>query len=498
MLLKYVFILVFVARGLIYSQSTPQKFIDALIHDKPEIMEYVNKEELKRSQRLGIEYNGVKNKFIIGVDIPQELKEDIKNGKYKYEIAEKPLSDSFTEVTFKVPDANYSKVFYFLNGFIATSSYRSHLWEKAGSKYFSYRLQEPKYFNDYCKLRLDEFVDMVADTLGFTISEKRLLEKEKIIYTFCADESEVENITGFKAKGIAILGSDEIVTSYQTHFHEVAHLLINYKLKKLGLYTLPFFMEGFAVALGGRGGMAPRVVTDVGYYLQKTGFLTYDSILTHNQFYSTDANMSYAVSGLYNSFLLNELGGEKYLELYRNMNGSVDFVKNIEGSSLNLPDIAKWDSFLVFYNDHPDVFFDINDNSEAVRIGNAGYVPVFKNGNVKFFISRYQFVGFDELKEDDKGYFSRLFISMFPLDSLEACNPAEIGLFVDSISVNVINFYNDEVIVNYIKNLSVLNNYVPYKDHKFEFFIKELAMKKFNTKGFHISGFVILNSLISK
>ena len=45
------------------------------------------------------------------------------------------------------------------------------------------------------------------------------------------DENEVESITGFKAKGIAMLGSDEIVTSYQTHFHEVAHLLINFKLK---------------------------------------------------------------------------------------------------------------------------------------------------------------------------------------------------------------------------------------------------------------------------
>lgn len=173
MLLKYVFILVFVARGLIYAQSIPQKLIDALIYDKPEIIENVNNDELKRSQRLGIEYNGVKNKFIIGGDIPQELKEGVKNGKYKYDVTEKPLADSYSEVTFKIPDAGYNKVFYFLNGFITTSAYRSHLWEKAESKYFSYRLQEPRYFNDYCKRRLDEFVDMVADTLGFTISEKR-------------------------------------------------------------------------------------------------------------------------------------------------------------------------------------------------------------------------------------------------------------------------------------------------------------------------------------
>ena len=139
---------------------------------------------------------------------------------------------------------------------------------------------------------------MIADTLGFTISEKRILEKQKIGYIFCADEKGVEKITGFNAKGLAMLGTDEVVTSYQTHFHEVAHILINYKLKLLGLYTLPFFMEGFAVAVGGRGGMAPRVVTDLGYFLQKSGQLTYDSIFTFDQFRSTDGSITYPVAVL--------------------------------------------------------------------------------------------------------------------------------------------------------------------------------------------------------
>lgn len=253
---------------IVHSQSVSNKFIDALIYNKPEITDYVNKGELENSRRLGIQYNGVKNKFLIGNDIPEEIKAGIKSGKFKYDVSEKSLEDSFTEVTFKSPDANYSKVFYFDDGFVTSSTYVSRNWVKKESKYFSFSIQEPKYFNDYCIKRLDQFVDMVADTLGFTITEKRILEKEKIGYVFCADENEVKNITGFSAKGMAMLGTDEVVTSYQTHFHEVAHILINYKLKNLGLYTLPFFMEGFAVAMGGRGGMAPRVVTDLGYYLQ--------------------------------------------------------------------------------------------------------------------------------------------------------------------------------------------------------------------------------------
>lgn len=487
MLLKYVFILIFVARGITFSQSSPQKFIDALIYDKPEIMEYVNKDELKRSQRLGIEYNGVKNKFLIGGDIPAELKEDIKSGNYKYKVTEKPLADSYTEVTFKVPDVSYSKVFYFQNGFVTTSAYRSHKWEKAESKYFSYRLQESKYFNDYCKRRLDEFVDMVADTLGFTISEKRLLEKEKITYTFCANENEVEQITGFKAKGIAMLGSDEIVTSYQTHFHEVAHLLINYKLKKLGLYTLPFFMEGFAVAVGGRGGMAPRVVTDVGFYLQKTGFLTYDSILTFDQFYSTDANMSYAVSGLYNSFLLNELGGEKYLELYRNMSGSIEFVKNVKSDNMSFPEKLMFENYLQKYVNDSLLYFDSTDNKEpgTYTQGVFGYFET-AGSYYKFFIADNFSIGPPESDVSSK-YNSKLYI-MLTGDSNH--NPLKYYFDVDSSSVKIYNLLNDEMIYLYTKSLSIDSSSIPvirgYGTNYYTFFVKKDYLNNDFSEGYII------------
>ena len=317
-IINFLFFFFVFSSGLVYSQSAAEKFFDALIHDRPEIVEYVDQKELAKSERLGIKYDGFKSKVLIGYELPDEIKAGIKSSKFKYEIKEQSLADTYTEVIFNVPAANYSRKYYFDNGFVTNSTYTSWLWQKEESKYFRFRIEEPKYFNEYCIKRLDDFVDMIADTLHFTISEKRILQKEKIGYIFCKDENTVEKITGFKAKGMAMLGSDEVVTSYQTHFHEVAHILINYKLKKLGLYTLPFFMEGFAVAVGGRGGMAPRVVTDLGYYLQKSGILTYDSILTNDGFYNNDASMSYAVAGLYNSFLLIEPVSYTHLTLPTN------------------------------------------------------------------------------------------------------------------------------------------------------------------------------------
>lgn len=423
------FFFLVLASGVTNAQSTAQEFFDALIYDKPEITGSVDQNELAKSERLGIKYDGINSKFLIGYELPDEIKAGIKSGKFKYEIKEQSLADTYTEVTFSVPAANYSRKYYFDNGFVTNGTYTSRLWQKKESKYFTFRIEEPKYFNDYCIKRLDEFVDMIADTLHFTISEKRILEKEKIGYIFCKDENTVEKITGFKAKGMAMLGSDEVVTSYQTHFHEVAHLLINYKLKKLGLYTLPFFMEGFAVAVGGRGGMAPRVVTDLGYYLQKSSILTYDSILTNDEFYNNDASMSYAVAGLYNSFLLSKLGGEKYLELYRKFNGNLEFIKKTNLNFLILSAKTKWNSFLENYKKPPNIYFDKIDTNTLFDGGNMGSMNMLKNGNIKFTMPGYIFVDFLNNRISKSLYKSRLFLADFPQDSSKWESIFQYGIF---------------------------------------------------------------------
>lgn len=493
---KYLLIILVLVPPL-FSQTIPQKFFDALIYNKPEITDYVNKDELTYSQRLGITYTGVKDKFLLGFDLPEEIQAGILTGKYKYEIKELPVEDGFTEVTFIVPDINFSRVFYFRGGFVTNSSYFSRKWLSKESKYFRFSIEEPKYFNDYCIERLNDFVNMIADTLGFTITEKRVLEKQKIGYIFCADENGVEKITGFKAKGMAMLGSDEVVTSYQTHFHEVAHILINYKLKTLGLYTLPFFMEGFAVAVGGRGGMAPRVVTDLGYYLEKSGILTYDSILTNDGFYNNDASMSYAVAGLYNAFMLSELGGEKYLELYKKANGNIEFIKNISLNSLDLLPTTKWNSFLEDYNKTPSVYFDKIDTNTLFDGGNMGSIDILKNGYIKFTMPQYIFVDFLNNRISKSQYTSKLFLTEFPKDSSKWEYEFQYGVFADSVSLKVIDFYNDELLFNYNKNLSIENLNIPALSNRFQFYIYGGIFSIEEINGYVVSE-IILRSLYYK
>jgi hypothetical protein len=458
----------------------PQKFIEALIYDKENIADFINKDELASSKRSGISYDGIKNKVLIGIEIPKEIKEGIRSSKYQYTVKEELLADGFTTAVFSVPSANYEKLFYFNEGFVPSSTYYTRLWEKKESKYFKFRISEPKYFNDYCIKRLDDFVDMIADTLGYTITEKTLLEKEKILYTFCNGEAEVKMMTGYGAKGMALLGGDEVVTSYQTHFHEVAHILINFKLRKLGLYTLPFFMEGFAVAVGGRGGMAPRVVTDIGFYLQKTSLLTCDSILTDEQFRSNDGSMSYPVSGLYNSFLLGELGGEKYLELYKKVNGNLDFVKTIDPLQISLPENEKFEKFMTDYQNDKVMYVDANDTTKTeldIKASNGNFAVV--GDYVKFFTKDKYSVGFGELLTFEK-YCSRKFSELYKTDKIcyfKYCiltNDDEIGIY---------NLLNDELIYSYNKGLSSNPVNIPYSNGYYIFFIRsELFGKDFHSE----------------
>lgn len=424
----------------LYSQTYYDKFFKALIYNDSIVKDFVNPVELERSERLGIKYTGVKNKFLISFDIDEQMKENIRQGAYKYELRTGDLGNNYTKVDFSVPAINYKKTFYFQHsGFIDPAIYYTRNWQVKESKYFIYRLSEPRYFNDYCMKKLDEFVDRVADTLGFTTEEKALFEKEKIYYIFCKDENEVEAITGFKARGMYVTAFDEIVTSYNTHYHELAHLLINYKLKNLSLYTLPFFLEGFAVAMGGRGGLAPRVVTDVGYYLQKTAMLSYDSILTNDKFYNEDASITYAVSGLYNTFLLNEIGGKQYLELYKKVNGDLSFVQNIKAEDIILPSKEMFDTFLINYEKKKTTY---QLNVYRIPVDSTYLFDVdIKDNILPLFslqaFSNYESKLFEEITK--KKYEGQAYV-----------------LYADTISVKVYNCFNNELVASYDKNFSVI------------------------------------------
>jgi len=464
----------------VFPQDKQKEFIEALINNSENLEEYVDKDELTKSTRLGINYDSVMNKFLISYDIDEKIKAEVNKNGLKYEVKTNTLDNEYSLSEFYVPTLNYSKHFYFKNSkWISPVTYYSKDWATKTSKYFIFKISEPKYFNDYCVNKLDEFVDSLVALLEFDEHQKQLLEKEKIYYILCKDEKEIEEVTGFNTRGIFLTAFVEVVTTYNTHYHELAHLLMNYKLKNLSLYTLPFFQEGFAVAVGGRGGMAKRVVLDIGYYLQESGILTYDSIITNEGFYNEDASLTYPVAGLYNAFLLKELGAGQYLKLYRCVNTSIDNLDNILVSSLHLPDYTEFLFFLKDYSENPCIYVDENDTNKIyIELGNrdslivkAGMFNKIKD-YFKFSIRSPFVFSPQDFGVVSSNYISRDYIDITG-DTSHISRVLKYGITADTNSVNLYNFYTNEVIASYIRNFTIDNKSVPLINSKYEFFIRD-------------------------
>jgi hypothetical protein len=142
------------------------------------------------------------------------------------------------------------------------------------------------------------------------------LKKEKIIYILCKDEDEIEKLTGYKARGMFNLAYDYVISTFNCHYHELLHLLMNYKLKNIPPYTHSFLQEGFAVSFGGRGGKEPEVILNLGCFIAESKFLEYKELLSLDKFRNFDVSMSYPLSGLYNNFIISNFGIDNYLKLY--------------------------------------------------------------------------------------------------------------------------------------------------------------------------------------
>lgn len=325
-----------------------EKFIQALLDNEKTLSSFLSPDELAVSNRLGISYEGAANKFLISYEIDSAIAEEIKSGKFRYTYSVHNLEKDYSLLQISVPQKNYIREFYFKNGMmVSPPSYFASHWKTFDNGYFKFFISDTTLFNSYCAEALNEFVEETAKTLNYTEKDLELLKREKIFYYLCANEEEIKQLTGYAALGMYNLAYDYIITTYTCHYHELVHLLMNYKLKNIPLYTSPFLQEGIAVALGGRGGKAPGVILDMGAFLTNAGMLDYSFLLEKNRFQQMDASMSYAVSGLYNLFLLQILGADNYLKLYRKYSGRNN--EELDIIEKDLPEQQSWKEFASQY-----------------------------------------------------------------------------------------------------------------------------------------------------
>ena len=239
------------------------------------MLNYIDASEIKLSERLDISYQDVKFKPLISLDVDPVVKKELLSGKLNYGYDINLLENDFSKLLIKVSNNKLKYEFIFKKTkMISKPSYYAEDWECVNSKYFVFHTSSRSLLNQYSISRLDSFVEHMLEVLQCGTDEIQKLQKEKIHYYLCKDESEIQKLTGYSARGLYYLSSDIIISTFNCHYHELCHLLINYKIKSNRLYTLPLLQEGFAVAFGGRGGKEPNVILNRGNFYQRITFWT--------------------------------------------------------------------------------------------------------------------------------------------------------------------------------------------------------------------------------
>lgn len=322
-------------------------------------------------------------------------------------------------------------------------------------KYFDYFISNEIFFNTYCIKKLDDYVDKVALQLSISRSEKDALENKKILYVFCKDADEIKQITGYSSRGQYIINSDAVVTTYPCHFHEVSHFLINYKLKSLPLYTLPFIQEGLAVATGGRGGQSADVINDIGYYLVQNNITDYKSLFKIENFKNEDASISYPLAGLFSKYLLDK-NADDYLSFYRKYSGNIEVLSRINSESIDKETFNDFEKYLQSYKTNNGISFE--ENADAFQIKTA--VQFFLTPEIP--LQNYSSIKFIELfkgreYKSEKYYFA-----------------------IDTNEINIYNLYSNELIASYVNSFN--KNPVKYfQNNEFTFYIaKSLIYENIN------------------
>ncbi len=301
-------------------------------------------EAITASRRLEISYKDVPAKFDCTSILVQKLK-DIRSKAARVIVGKAEEFDGY----YKIPvtliySANketydYFVVPYFGKWLIADRPYIfARSWPVLGTKYVDLHIGDSTRVNDFALKSLDNFIEQTAHKLGITDDELARLKSQRIEYYLCG-KNQIDSLTGYVTEGMYDLPLDYVYSQHLPHFHELVHLLVNYRLQNLPLYTLPIAQEGLAVALGGRWGKAPDVVLQLGDILIENGFVDVNTLITYDGFYtgagSTD--MSYPVAGLLMDMVVSEYGMDKTLKLYRAVSGSQkqvgaidtdDFTKN--------------------------------------------------------------------------------------------------------------------------------------------------------------------------
>ncbi|HSG99904.1 MAG TPA: hypothetical protein VLB27_07645 [candidate division Zixibacteria bacterium] len=325
--------------------------------------QYWSLDAQERTKRLGITYEGV----TIKSDNSSPM---IKSARFEPAItlrSGRALDSiySMLDITAEVRGQEVRHHYYVgeLNGYpwlVFPQDYYCANWPIRESRYFRFHInpKELPFVSDVAMAELDAFVDSVGALLGITSERIKNLAELKVDYYYCEDENEVKRVTGNQggAQGRYDLASDALFSETLTHFHEVTHLLVNYRLQSMPLNTLPFLKEGLATLLGGRAGLAAPGLLDMAAALYQIGEVNLDSLFEMMSFHTNaDASFTYPGAALFLKCLADTYGMEALLELYRDLSGEFIHLTELTAADVRAAierrTGAQWSEIMGVFND---------------------------------------------------------------------------------------------------------------------------------------------------
>jgi hypothetical protein len=453
-------------------RRSPDTFVSALLAEGDSSQLCIDDSALAASRRLGISYEGVAQKCLISYDLDDSVKARLRSHELKYSTTLVPCGHGYDRLTLNIPEIGLSKDFYFRDGCMTSPLfYFSSGWKTITTRFFTFVMSDPSLTNTEAIDQLEEFLLRSGSILGFSKADYRVLEHNKILYYLCRDEDEIERLTGFRTRGMYNLAYDAIVSTYNAHFHELTHLLVNFKLRRTKLFEHPLLQEGLAVALGGRGGLDADVVNRLGSYLDESEMLRYTSLLRRSDFNSFDASLTYPAAGLYNLFLLEALGADGYLALYMRHCGAIGDESLETIAEGELPSKEKWASFLIRYRRDTSIRLRTPGSDDRL-LCRSDSTELYENRQDFVFLLRHSMVlGPRSVSAD---YRSSKFSELFP-DAVY--NGQRYACIADSQSVSVYDLATNTLIANYVASFTIPALMVPNDRGMFSFAVPKAVFR---------------------
>ncbi|MFO7896199.1 MAG: hypothetical protein R6U84_04635, partial [Candidatus Cloacimonadales bacterium] len=447
-------------------------FIQSLLDEEADLEQFIEADELEKSQRLGIQYNYEARKYLISYELDLAVKAMMLADKNSYQISEETIAASYSKITLQIAKLDYEKEYYFKNSkLISPLSYFSKDWLTAESKYFRFILADSALTNQKAIRELDNFVDDILQLLDFSEAKKVMLKEKKIFYILCQDQEQIKQLTGYNTRGIYYLASDTIVSTFNTHYHELVHLLINYRLGNLGKFTNPFLLEGLAVALGGRGGKKAEIIHDLGFFLSQNDFVSYKDLLSSENFYQSDASITYPVSGLYLRFLIDYLPIGKLLDLYQKYNYA-DF--QISEISLDdLPNEAIWQNYIADYESFKKI--KVSSFLGENLITSQQNLNIFEQGEYYEFETEAEILLLTKAKEGYPNYVSSIFSEILPRANYQS---EAYLISIDSAEINIYDLFTNNLIACYLSSFSSSQSKVPQQKGWYRFSLQQAIFEQ--------------------